>query len=558
MNRTIAVDYAISKGKYEEYIKSTQQKNEKQKKRKREEESESEENKEESEEESEESEENENEEDEEIESDESEENESEEEEEESGEDMDEDYESEEVDDEDEEMRESNDEENKEKAENPIIQDDPDIKKGSVLFVRNLQLSTTRATILEKYAFHFLFSNSNFKLNLEIFRMKEYGEVTGVFIVKNPESGLSRGSAFVHFQDTQSVNKILRKAYSNLGKIKSPGLFDNFFFVNNNFISIFFKKKESINAESNITLDGRNLILSKAVDRIQAKNFKKLKEKNMDKRNLHLANEGLIKRDSPAAKELSKEDLAKRERAQKDKKKKLQNPNYHVSRVRLAIRNLPKYLSDKDLKEVFKKAATDPSLPPPKIHQAKVLKEMDKKGNLTNRSKGIAFVEFTQHEHALLALRNTNNNPDLFGNDHRLIVEFALDNVQKLKKRKEMLEKIKKKPSENSSEDIKKEKKRERTRRNKKKKKELKKQEKTQKNPIEPKKSTQPTEKSTKFNEKPTSVPSQSIVKSKAKIPIKPPKKKRKNDASSDKFDKLVSEYKEKYFSSRPAKKWFEE
>lgn len=32
---------------------------------------------------------------------------------------------------------------------------------------------------------------------------------------------------------------------------------------------------------------------------------------------------------------------------------------------------------------------------------------------TPRSKGIAFVEFTEHEHALCALRQLNNNPAAF-------------------------------------------------------------------------------------------------------------------------------------------------
>ncbi len=31
-----------------------------------------------------------------------------------------------------------------------------------------------------------------------------------------------------------------------------------------------------------------------------------------------------------------------------------------------------------------------------------------------RSKGFAFVDFTEHEPALAALRATNNNPGLFG------------------------------------------------------------------------------------------------------------------------------------------------
>ncbi|KAL6270106.1 hypothetical protein ACE6H2_027017 [Prunus campanulata] len=57
----------------------------------------------------------------------------------------------------------------------------------------------------------------------------------------------------------------------------------------------------------------------------------------------------------------------------------------------------------------------------------------KKGKLVakNFSRGAAFFEFTEHQHALVALRVLNNNPETFGPEHRPIVEFALENVKKL-------------------------------------------------------------------------------------------------------------------------------
>lgn len=36
------------------------------------------------------------------------------------------------------------------------------------------------------------------------------------------------------------------------------------------------------------------------------------------------------------------------------------------------------------------------------------------GNQKGQSLGYAFVEFTDHDHALAALRQVNNNPDIFG------------------------------------------------------------------------------------------------------------------------------------------------
>ncbi len=43
-----------------------------------------------------------------------------------------------------------------------------------------------------------------------------------------------------------------------------------------------------------------------------------------------------------------------------------------------------------------------------------------------RSRGYGFVEFASHALALAALRQLNNNPELFGPDRRPIVTFALD------------------------------------------------------------------------------------------------------------------------------------
>ena len=56
----------------------------------------------------------------------------------------------------------------------------------------------------------------------------------------------------------------------------------------------------------------------------------------DKRNLYLAKEGLILPGSTAAEGLSNADLLKRQKAEKEKKVKLENPNYFVSLTRYAF------------------------------------------------------------------------------------------------------------------------------------------------------------------------------------------------------------------------------
>lgn len=104
-----------------------------------------------------------------------------------------------------------------------------------------------------------------------------------------------------------------------------------------------------------------------------------------------------------------------------------NPNFFVSKTRLAVRNLPKNLDDKKLKNVFIEAilaspaaaqegfnkkirvkqvpSSTPHAHGPGLvskwrcgYQVKIVRAEDEK------SKGFGFIEFYEHEHALAALR----------------------------------------------------------------------------------------------------------------------------------------------------------
>ena len=86
-------------------------------------------------------------------------------------------------------------------------------------------------------------------------------------------------------------------------------------------------------------------------KIKATNDEKRK---VDKRNLYLAKEGTMDLQSQESKMLTKSELVKRQRAASEKKAKLANPNYFVSKTRLCIRNLAASVSEKQLKEVLTK------------------------------------------------------------------------------------------------------------------------------------------------------------------------------------------------------------
>jgi len=126
----------------------------------------------------------------------------------------------------------------------------------------------------------------------------------------------------------------------------------------------------------------------------------------------------------------------------EKKMKLSNPNFHVSKTRLSIRGIPKNLTEKQLRELFKNAAMqDGAKFPPKIKQVKIVTDrnaLDEKGE--PRSRGFGFVEFINHVDALNALRNTNNVEGIFkyAPERLLTVEFALENLQIMKKREKKI------------------------------------------------------------------------------------------------------------------------
>lgn len=168
---------------------------------------------------------------------------------------------------------------------------------------------------------------------------------------------------------------------------------------------------------------------------------------------------MIKPDSPEAANMPALEVQKRLRAWQEKKMKLANPNFHVSRygfwiyrvglipsTRLSVRGLPKTMTEKDLKDIFRKAAVsaeDTTKFGPAIKQVKIVMDpslLDANGKPTSR--GFGFVEFKRHFHALTALHNTNNKPSLLpgSRGRRLLVEFAVENSKMMQKRKHSLSK----------------------------------------------------------------------------------------------------------------------
>jgi nucleolar protein 4 len=267
--------------------------------------------------------------------------------------------------------------------------------GASVFVRGLSLDLTKDDVF--------------------MAMKTYGYVVSTRLVVDKTTGKSKGTAFVDYRyedSAQNVVAVCAKGRENSG----PG----------------------------VVIGGKKVEVDLALDSDGAR--KLAAEKGAaglgpggvfgDKRNIYLSKEGLIPDDSAAWEDLSASDKAKRKRAFEEAKTKLRSPNFCVSKTRLNVRNLPRSWDEKKIKALFiaavKERATKAQ---PKVVQVKILKEDGPDGAKgEGRSKGIGFVEFDDHEHALCALRQLNNNPKPWGRDTRPIIEFAIDDVRALKKR----------------------------------------------------------------------------------------------------------------------------
>lgn len=322
----------------------------------------------------------------------------------------------------------------------------DVHEGCTVFVRGLPFDAEPADIKRA--------------------LGKFGRIALAVIVKDKETEMSKGSAFVKFHQAEWASACVAEAAVHGG----------------------------------LTIKDRLCKIDLAVDRQSAKNIKEseLAKRGKDKRNLYLANEGLVlpgvddhAHDHGAAKgqAMSEADKEKRQRAQTEKRKKLQNPLFFVSGTRLSIRNLSKTITDKELRELCGTAAQAglkknlvkradmeahrlaqgsdnliqqlqkqglykpnmdlDAIPPVAgkhcLKACKIMLDMQRIRGGAPQSRGYGFAEFTHHAHALACLRELNNNAQY--SSHRsaggavgagevvggkLIVEFSLENIQKVR------------------------------------------------------------------------------------------------------------------------------
>ena len=354
-----------------------------------------------------------------------------------------------------------------------------------LFLRNVPFSVTDQSLHAHFTEHF-------------------GPVRYARVVMDWETERPRGTAFVAFYKEEHFMNCLR----NAPKLPPPGTKPSLL------------QSESQDPEGRYTIDGRALVVTKAVGKDEAA---KLTDKNStareiasrDRRRLYLLSEGTIPSSSPIYQKLSPSEQAMREASIKQRKSLIQNnPSLHLSLTRLSIRNIPRSITAKDLKFLAREAVVGFAAdvkggkrqPLSKeelsrsrdeereaeterrkkgkgvIRQVKIIEEKSVSG-AGGRSRGYGFIEYVSHRWALMGLRwlngrevggglqlpvagiegrreqleqrwNTLNlkdkskkgGPDKLSKQispnllqerkKRLIVEFALENAQVVRRRKE--------------------------------------------------------------------------------------------------------------------------
>ncbi|KAH6882718.1 hypothetical protein BKA58DRAFT_373785 [Alternaria rosae] len=256
-----------------------------------------------------------------------------------------------------------------------------------------------------------------------------------------------------------------------------------------------------------TIDGRILQISRAVDkneatRLTAEGAASRFSRDKDKRRLYLLSEGTIASNSPLYQKLSPSEIKMREESATMRRKQIQeNPSLHLSLTRLSVRNIPRSITSKDLKQLARSAVVgfaadvkegkrqklnkeevirggQEMLVAEKmrkkkgkgiVKQAKVVFETPAGSKVSEdtgagRSRGYGFIEYYTHRNALMGLRWLNGHAvdykiksgptpkskkaaqeALEDKRKRLIVEFAIENANVVNRRSDREEKAREPP-----------------------------------------------------------------------------------------------------------------
>ncbi|CAD0082870.1 unnamed protein product [Aureobasidium vineae] len=350
------------------------------------------------------------------------------------------------------------------------EDDEDVKprtedNSSTLFIRNLPFSCTDEDLEDHFT--------------------QFGSVRYARIVVDQETERPRGTGFVCFYELDDADNVLKNAPRHQPpRLNDPKAKDGSIQMTHSVL-----QNEDADPTGKFTLDGRVLQVSRAVNKNEANRLTEEGAANRfkrdtDRRRLYLLSEGTIPSNSPLYEQLPPSERTMREASAKQRKTLIEsNPSLHLSLTRLSVRNIPRSITSKDLKQLAREGvvgfATDVKEGKRQrlnreelsrggeedtkaeadrkkrakgiVKQAKIVFEgregakVDEKSG-AGRSRGYGFIEYYTHRSALMGLRWLNGHAIgyqaqeqkgkgkmsqemIAERKKRLIVEFAIENAQ---------------------------------------------------------------------------------------------------------------------------------
>ncbi len=318
--------------------------------------------------------------------------------------------------------------------------------SATIFVRNLPFTTTDGELKSHFS--------------------KFGRIRYARIVMDRATDRPAGTGFVCFVSGDDANACLRMA-PRLQQTSAVGKHSVL-------------QDERVDRDGRYSLGGRVLHVAQAVTKGEATQLfedgpaaQRAREK--DKRRLFLLSEGTIARGSPLYDLLPENEIKLRESSAKQRQTMVKsNPSLHLSLTRLAVRNIPRHIDSKGLKELARRAvvgfATDVKEgrrePLAKeeiarggqqdreaehlrrakgkgvVKQAKVVFESDRGTKAdeaagATMSRGYGFIEYWSHRWALTGLRWLNGHAvqSQKGKTQRLVVEFAIENANVVARRR---------------------------------------------------------------------------------------------------------------------------
>ncbi|KNG81731.1 ribosome biogenesis (Nop4) [Aspergillus nomiae NRRL 13137] len=345
---------------------------------------------------------------------------------------------------------SDEDEDEEEEEEEEEEEKEDERTAATVFIRNLPFTCTDETLYEHFT--------------------QFGPLRYARIVVDPETERPRGTGFVCFWKAEDAAACVRDAPKQQDTI-APEKEK----AKKGSIAIKHSVLQNENADptGRYTLDGRVLQVSRAVSKSRAtqlaeEGVSRRLVRDTDKRRLYLLSEGTIPSDSPLYKKLSPSEIKMREDSFKQRQNFIKkNPTLHLSLTRLSVRNVPRHVTSKDLKQLARQAvvgfAQDVSAglrqPLSKDELQRASEEM-KEAEQLRKKKGLGVVRqakivFEGRDGSKVEEKNSGagrsevmvlstpatGSEDAKDKKKRLIVEFALENANVVKRRQEQQERM---------------------------------------------------------------------------------------------------------------------